>query len=777
LGFFGAIFVLLYLLSQFETPSGLVIIKEARVMHKPRSIRFLSFPFITAFCFLFLLAGNALPAGKVDELLNKMTLEEKIGQMNQVSLEVVSMGGAADVKDPHQIDPARLREALVKYHVGSILNVATSAHSVQHWREIITAIQDIATKETRLKIPVLYGIDAVHGANYTKDATLFPQSFAMAATWNVDLIKKCGEITAYEVRASGIPWNFNPMLDMARQPLWPRFWETLGEDPYLAAHMAAAYVKGLQGDDQNVARPAKVAACLKHYLGYGLPWTGKDRTPAWIPDKLLADVYIPPFKAAIDAGAKSVMANSGQVNGVPVHASYYYLTQLLRNELGFKGMVVSDWSDIINLYSRDHVAANNKEAVYMAVMAGVDMSMVAQDYSFYEDLIQLVHEGRVPMHRIDEAVRRILQLKVDLGLFENPYPDKSLTATASEENVNINKQAVGESVTLVKNNGNLLPLSKNSRVLVTGPNADRLSVMNSGWTITWPGNREDLFPKNKQTVKAALENKIGKPSVLYEPAVSYDRELNIPKAVDLAAQSDVIVACLGEEPYCETPGNINDLTLPEAQLHLVEALAKTGKPIVLVLLEGRPRIVNRIVDRCQSIIMAYLPGMEGGSVLADILFGDVNPGGKLSFSYPRYVNDFTLYDHTYSEQAYYNPQWPFGFGLSYTTFAYSELSIPLTRVKMGEPVPVQVTVTNTGKRAGSEVVQLYVGDLVASALPAVKRLKGFEKVRLQPGESRRVTFNLTPADLTFTNEKGKPVLEPGEFKVMIDKLSQVFTLI
>jgi beta-glucosidase len=746
-------------------------------MQNISSLRFLSVTLMTTLILLAILAGNILSATKVEELLKKMTLEEKIGQMNQVALEVVSVGGAANVQDPHKIDPARLREALVKYHVGSILNVATSAHSVQHWREIISAIQDVATNETRLRIPVLYGIDAVHGANYTKDATLFPQSFAMAATWNVNLIKKCGEITAYEVRASGIPWNFNPMLDMARQPVWPRFWETLGEDPYLASQLAAAYVKGLQGDDMDVSRTGKVAACLKHYVGYGLPWSGKDRTPAWIPDKLLADVYVPPFKAAIEAGAKSVMANSGQVNGVPVHASYYYLTQLLRNELGFKGLVVSDWADIINLYSRDHVAANNKEAVYMAVMAGVDMSMVAQDFSFYDDLLQLVREGRVPMQRIDEAVRRILQLKADLGLFENAYPDKSLTATACAESEKINKQAVGESVTLVKNKGNFLPLSKSSRVLLTGPNADRLSVMNSGWTITWPGNREDLYPKNKQTVKAALENKIGTSAVLYEPAVSYDKELNIAKAVELAAQSDVIVACLGEEPYCETPGNIDDLTLPEAQLRLVEALAKTGKPIVLVLLEGRPRIVNRIVHQCQSIIMAYLPGMEGGSVLADILFGDVNPSGKLSFSYPRYVNNFTLYDHSYSEQAYYTPEWPFGFGLSYTTFAYSDLNVLESRVKMGESVQVQVTVTNTGKRAGSEVVQLYVGDLVASVLPSVKRLKGFEKVYLEPGESRRVTFKLTPADFTFMNEKGKPVMEPGEFKVTIDKLSQVFTLI
>jgi len=725
----------------------------------------------------FLMVTPALPATKVKALLKQMTLEEKVGQMTQVSLELVSEGGAAEVKVPHRLDPARLREALLNYHVGSILNVATSAHPVPHWRDIITTIQEIATKESRLRIPVLYGIDAVHGANYTKDATLFPQSVAMAATWNVELMKQCAAITAYEVRACGIPWNFNPMLDMARLPVWPRFWETLGEDPYLASQMSAAYVNGLQGDDRQVAQADKVAACLKHYLGYGLPATGKDRTPAWIPDKLLAEVYVPPFRAAIDAGAKTVMVNSGQVNGLPVHASHYYLTELLRHDLGFSGVAVSDWADINNLCVRDHVAANNKEAVYMAVMAGIDMSMVPLDYTFYSDLIQLVREGRVPMRRIDEAVGRILQLKADLGLFENPYPDSTLTRIASIEHERINRQAVAESVTLLKNDNGILPLAKNSRVLITGPNADRLSVLNGGWTITWQGNREELYPSDKKTIKAAVMDKLGRESVLYEPAVSYDTELNINNAVALAAQSDVILACLGEEPYCETPGNIDDLTLPDAQLHLVESLAKTGKPVVLVLSEGRPRIVNRIVNQCQAIIMVYLPGMEGGTVLADILFGDVNPSGKLSFTYPRFVNNFTLYDHVYSEQASYNPQWPFGYGLSYTTFAYTDLKVGQTNVRAGEPVQVQVTVTNTGKRAGAEVVQLYVSDLVASALPAVKRLKGFTKIYLQPGESRQVRFTLSSADLSFINERGKPVLEPGEFKVTIEKLSELFRLI
>jgi len=447
--------------------------------------------------------------GKVADLLSKMTVEEKIGQMTQISLERMAKNYPA-VLEPLELDPKMLREVLIDYHVGSLLNVATSSHSVDRWHEIITQIQDIATKETRLGIPVIYGIDAIHGASYTKDATLFPQSIGMAATWNVDLIKKNGEITAYETRASGIPWNFNPVLGVGRQPLWSRLWETFGEDPYLVSRLGAAYVKGLEGENKGIIAPDKVASCAKHYLGYSFPLSGKDRTPAWIPDRMLREYFVPPFKAAINTGSLTIMANSSEINGIPVHSSYYYLTELLRNELGFKGFVVSDWLDIKNLHEREKVAASHKEAVKTAVMAGIDMSMVPLDFSFYDLLLELVKEGSVPESRIDEAVSRILKVKFKLGLFDNPYPNPDLkTNFASDKFTAINLQAARESMTLLKNNDQILPLSKETKVLVTGPTADKLSYLNGGWTITWQGDREDLYPQNKPSIFKAIQNKIG----------------------------------------------------------------------------------------------------------------------------------------------------------------------------------------------------------------------------------------------------------------------------
>jgi len=730
-----------------------------------------------------LFSANSSPSSsttdkKVASLLQKMTLEEKVGQMTQISLEVVSVGGASATQIPHEMDPVRLREAVLTHHVGSILNVATTAHSVSHWHEIITAIQDVAIKETRLKIPVLYGIDAVHGANYTKDATLFPQALGMAATWNPELMEKNGEITAYEVRASGIPWNFNPVLDIGRQPLWPRLWETFGEDPCLSSAMGVAYVKGLQGTD--VSQSTKVAACMKHYLGYGFPFTGKDRTPAWIPDILLHAYFVPPFKAAIQAGAKTLMANSGSINGVPVHASHYLLTDLLRKQLGFTGLVVSDWRDIINLYDRDHVAASNKEAVRMAVMAGIDMSMVPTDFSFYSLLLELVKEGAVPVSRIDEAVARILKLKFELGLFENPYPDKTLDRFASPAFQQTNLQAAHEAIILVKNEKEILPLAKNSRVLVTGPTANLLSVLNSGWTITWQGNREDLYPKNKMTILQAIRAKIPSEQVQYAAGVDFDKAIDIPAAMAAAEQVDAIILCLGEPAYCETPGNITDLTLTEAQLQLAEALSRTGKPMVMILVEGRPRLVRRIEPLAQGIVLAFLPGLEGGAAISDVLFGDYNPSGKLPITYPRYPNDLTLYDHTYGEAAKddfrYDPQWPFGFGLSYTTFSYENLVLDRAILKKDQSLQVQVTVTNTGSHRGQEVVQLYVSDLVASITPAVRKLKKFVKVDLAPQQSSTVTLTLSAADLGFAGPDGQWTVEPGEFQVTVAGLSGHFVL-
>lgn len=732
---------------------------------------------IVAGVFMGLLGGCSQTARKqaasdpfVEELLKKMTLEEKVGQMTQVTLEVVSKRQDDRIV---KLDPAKLREAIVKYHVGSILNCGGSANTFENWQEIITAIQDIATKETRLKIPVIYGIDSIHGANYIVGATLFPQSFAMAATGNLDLVTQASAITARETRATGIPWNFNPVLDMARNPLWSRFWEHFGEDPYLGSVMAYAYVKAQQGD--NMAAGDKVAACMKHYLGYSFPLTGKDRTPAWIPERMLREIWLPPFAAGAKAGVATVMVNSSEINGIPMHSYKYALDDLLRGELGFDGFIVSDWADIDNLFTREKIAASQREAVKMAVMAGIDMSMVPYDYSFYNHLVDLVQKGEVPMKRIDQAVRNILKVKKQLGLFANAYPDKNARKNfATAEATQVNLQAAQECITLLKNANGVLPMAKDKKVLVTGPTANLLSVMNGGWTITWQGDREDLYPAEKDTVLEAVQKLIGKDKVSYVEGTGFDKDINTAAAVEAAKQADVVIACIGEKTYCETPGNINDLTLDEAQLNLVAQLAATGKPVVLVLLEGRPRIIRPVVDQAGAIVMAYLPGMEGGTAIASVLFGDVNPSGKLPFTYPKYTGDLTLYDCKNSEK--YDPQWSFGHGLSHTTFGYANLKLGRKTVAKGGTVAVSVDVTNTGKVAGKEIVQLYLRDQVRSVTPPQRQLKRFTKIELQPGETKTVKFELTTEDLSFIGRENTRIVEPGDFDVMIANLKDTFTL-
>ena len=717
---------------------------------------------------------------KVSDLLSKMTLEEKIGQMTQVTIDVVAVSNQA-IGDYYKLDPEKLRRAILEYNVGSIFNVQSAALSLDNWHEIITQIQDVAMRESRLGIPILYGLDSIHGANYIQGATIFPHNIGMAATWNPALVKKSSAITAYETRAAGIPWNFNPVLDIGRQPLWPRLFENFGEDPYLVSIMGAVYVKGQEGDDNDISRDDKVAACMKHYIGYSLPYTGKDRTPAYIPERQFWEVCVPSFKAAIDAGVHTVMINSSEINGIPVHSSHYYLTALLRRQLGFEGFVVSDWGDVINLYTREKVAGSNKEAVKMSVMAGVDMSMVPLDFSFYDDLLALVKEGSVPVARIDEAVGRILKTKFELGLFEKPYPQKKLKEKfASADFQGVARQAAQESITLLKNDANILPIAQGRKILVTGPTATKQSVLNSGWTITWQGNEESLYPKNKLTILQALEQKFGKESVTYVAGTAFTTEVNIAEAATAARNADVAVLCLGEDAYCEVPGNISDLTLPEPQLQLAEAIDATGTPMVLVLAQGRPRLINRIVDEAEGILMAYLPGMEGGPAIADILAGDVNPSGKLPITYPRFPNDLTLYDYKVSEQAggnTYHPQFPFGFGLSYTTFAYSDLALDKESWTNGEELRVAVTISNTGKVAGKEVVQLYLSDLMASVTPANKRLKRFEKIELAPGERQTIAFTLNEADLTFIGRDNKPIAESGDFKVSVGNLNQQFVFV
>jgi beta-glucosidase len=730
---------------------------------------------------------------KIEELLKRMTLEEKVGQMTQLQIGMVANGNDQNIK----IDPAKLEKAIVKYGVGSILNVADQALTIDHWHDFIRQIQEAATKKTRLGIPVIYGIDSIHGANYVQGATLFPQEIGMAATFNPELMKRAAEITAIETRAAGIPWSFSPVLDLGRNPLWPRFWETFGEDPYLAKVMGLAFVRGLEGTD--VSSDSAVASSLKHYMGYSFPLTGRDRTPAWIPENYLREYFLPPFDVALRAGARTVMINSGEINGVPGHINRQILTDILRNELGFKGFVVSDWEDIKKLVNIWRIAATEKEATRLAVMAGIDMSMVPSDFSFADLLIELVKEGAVPQSRIDEAVRRILRVKFELGLFEKPGPNTALKSKfALPEYRQVSLDAARESMTLLKNANNILPLAKTTKVLVTGPTSDSLISLNNGWTYVWQGSEEKLYPKDRHTIRRAVEAKVGASNVTFVQGTRIFRtpgtpsnnnptdkeeEVDIAAAVRAAQNVDVIVLALGEGSYCETPGNITDLTIGEPQIKLTEALKATGKPIVMVLVEGRPRIINRLVDSASAILMAYNPSNEGGTAIADVLFGDANPSGKLPFTYPRTPNGLINYDHKPFEtentafgNMAFKPQFEFGEGLSYTTFAYSDLQLGKQSISANEELPVTVTVTNTGKRAGREAVLVYVSDLVASIAPPNRRLRRFAKINLEPGQKRTLTFKLRREDLSFIGADNKPTVEPGEFNVTVGGLTQKFTL-
>jgi beta-glucosidase len=729
---------------------------------------------------------------KIEDLLKRMTLEEKVGQMTQLALAMVVSGRDQDVK----IDPAKLEKAIVKYGVGSILNVSDQALTVDKWRELIGQMQEAATKKTRLGIPMIYGIDSIHGANYVRGATLFPQEIGMAATFNPELMKRASEITAIETRAAAIPWSFSPVLDLGRNPLWPRFWETFGEDPYLAKVMGVAFVRGLEGAD--LSADTTVATSLKHYMGYSFPLTGRDRTPAWIPENYLREYFLPTFDAAVKAGARTIMVNSGEINGVPGHINHHRLTDILRTELGFKGFVVSDWEDIKKLVTTWRIAADEKEATRLAVLAGIDMSMVPNDYSFADHLIALVKEGAVPQSRIDEAVRRILRVKFELGLFEKPMPDASLKAKFGlPEYRNVSLEAARESITLLKNSNNILPLAKNAKVLVTGPTSDSLVSMNNGWTWVWQGSEESLYPADRLTIRKAIEAKVGASNVKWVQGTKITRapgpsnstptdqeqEVDIAAAVSAAQNVDVVVLALGEGSYCETPGNVTDLTIGEPQIKLAEAIKATGKPVVMVLVEGRPRIINRIVDGASAILMAYNPSDEGGRAIADILFGDANPSGRLPFTYPRTPNGLINYDHKPFEtentafgNMAFNPQFQFGEGLSYTTFAYSDLRLGKPTISANDELPVSVTVKNTGNRAGKESVLVYVSDLVASISPPGKRLRRFAKISLDPGQSKTLTFKLRREDLSFIGSDNKPVLEPGDFEVRIGNLVQKFTL-
>jgi len=719
---------------------------------------------------------------RIEEILAEMTLEEKVGQMTQITLSHLLKQGEDGVQEPFELDTARLKKALLDYKVGSILNNGGHANSLEKWHEIISRIQTMATERTRLGIPVLYGIDAIHGANYTQNATLFPQQIAQAATWNPGIVKEAASITAYETRASGISWNFSPVLGLGRQPAWPRFWETFGEDVYLTRTLGRAMIKGYQGD-KLTADSTKVAACMKHYLGYSVPNSGKDRTPAWIPERQLREYFLPPFEDAVDAGVQTAMVNSGEINGIPAHASSFVLEDLLKGELDFDGLVVSDWMDIRYLHTRHKVAATQKEAVKIAVNAGIDMSMVPDNYEFFEHLVTLVKEGEVREERIDEAVRRILRVKLQLGLFEKPMTHySSYPKFASEVFSRTNLRAAEEAITLLKNEGGRLPLGKDTRVLVTGPTAHSMTALNGGWSYTWQGRQTDRYIEEHHTVLEAVQQKIGPDQVLYTPGSDFQQEKNMEAAAQMARDADHIILCLGEDAYCETPGNINDLYMPEAQQKLAKRLAQTGKPVTLVLVEGRPRLISPFESEMDGVVMAYLPGNRGGDAIANVLFGDVNPSGKLPFSYPKYPNALETYDHKntqqigQSEQTAYNPQYPFGHGLSYTRFEYSDLNMSDTTITPEGKIQVEVTVTNAGERKGKETVMMFLRDHYASVTPSVKRLKAYEKIELDPGQSQKVTFEIHPQDLMFVGQKNKWILEEGKFSVMISNKKANFKL-
>jgi len=714
-------------------------------------------------------------AAAVEKLVGQLTLKEKIGQMTQLEIGMVTDGRGQDLR----INPEKLHKAVGEYGVGSILNVNDEALAVQKWHEIIRAIQEEA-KKSRLKIPVLYGIDTIHGANYVAGSTLFPQPLGMAATWNPELMLRGSQIAAAETRKAGIPWIFSPVLDAGRQPLWSRLWETFGEDTYLATVMGVAAVRGYEGND--LSSPVNVSASLKHYVGYSYPTTGGDRSPALIPEGTLREYFLPNFAAAVKAGAHTVMVNSSEVNGIPGHANGFLLKDVLRGELGLEGFVVSDWMDIKKLVGVHHIAENEKEATRIAVLAGVDMSMVPSDYSFSDLLLELVREGKVPVSRVDEAVKRILTAKYQLGLFDDPLRGmESKTVIGSPESRQVSLEAARESITLLKNENHTLPLRKTAHILVTGPDADSLIPLNNGWSYTWQGDRPSTYPKDRATILKAIQEKIGAGNVAYVPGTTFDREVDVAKATEAASQADAVVICIGEWAYAETPGNITDLALPDAQLFLVHKIEETKKPVILVLTEGRPRVISRIADPAKAIVMAYNPSNEGGQAIADILFGDVNPSGKLPITYPRWPNRLFTYDHKVFEgedwgegKAQAAPQFEFGSGLSYTSFAYSDLRVAPAAASGTQTVQIEVTVKNAGDRAGKEVVQLYLTKRFASVTPPLKRLKRFAKVSLKPGESHRVSFELTPDDLSFIGLENKRIVEPGVFDVTVGGLQQSF---
>lgn len=771
---------------------------------------------------------------QIETLLKKMTLDEKIGQMTELTIDLLQKRtnpfaginpqkmtvddikkvlkkyklekeydlskGMPDQKvlmqiymriqgienqKGFQIDEAMLDSVIGKYKVGSILNVPNGvAQSVEKWQEIIKRIQEKSMKV--MGIPCIYGVDQIHGTTYTLGGTFFPQGVNMAATFNRELTREGARISAYETKAGSIPWTYAPVTDLGRDPRWPRMWENYGEDAYVNAEMGREAILGFQGEDPNRIGANNVAACMKHYMGYGVPVSGKDRTPSSITVQDMREKHFAPYLEMVKAGALSVMINSAMNNGLPFHANYELLTQWLKEDLNWDGMIVTDWADINNLYSRDHIAKDKKEAIKLAINAGIDMSMDPYEWKFCTLLKELVNEGEVPMSRIDDAVRRVLRMKYRLGLFEKPYNDlKDYPLFGGQEHAAAALQAAEESLVLLKNADAILPLAKGKKLLITGPNANSMRTLNGGWSYSWQGDKADQCASQYNTILESFTNKFGADNIIYEAGVTYKEggnwwEENAPqidKAVSAAANADYIVACIGENSYCETPGNLTNLFLSQNQIDLVKALAKTGKPVILILNEGRPRLIADIEPLAKAVVNIMLPGNYGGDALANLLAGDANFSGKMPFTYPKEINSLITYDYkpcehigkqmegAYNYDAQVSVQWAFGYGLSYNTYEYSNLKVDKSNFNANDELIFTVDVKNTGNRVGKESVLLFSSDLVASLTPDNRRLRAFEKVELKPGETKTVTLKLKGSDLAFVGYDGKWILEKGDFRI------------
>ena len=737
---------------------------------------------------------------KIEKMLSKMTLDEKIGQMLELNFDIM---GTYDANGQWQLNEQMLDTIIKNWKVGSILNApATRAATVEQWQEWIRLIQKKSMKY--IGIPDVYGLDHNHGVTYTQAGTLFPQPINLAASFNTELARTGAEITAYESRAANCPWVYNPVVDLGRDPRWPRIYESFGEDAIVNARMVEAEIRGYQGDDPNHLGRYNVGTSTKHYFAYGAPWSGKDRTPAYVSPQMLREKYFEPFKAAALAGTLTMMVNSGSINGQPVHASYEYLTKWLKEDLQWDGMLVTDWADINNLFQREHVAKDKKDAVRMAVNAGIDMSMDPYSVEFCILLKELVEEGQVKMERIDDAVRRILRLKLRLNLFDEPNTGgKGYEKFGSDEHAQKALQAAEESEVLLKNEAGILPLAKGTKILLTGPNANQMRCLNGGWSYTWQGSKAEDLSEKYNTIYEALSQKFGKENVMLNQTVTYDEngqyydenvdasQLGVEQAQLVegsmlkaaAASCDVIVACIGENSYTETPGNLSDLWLSENQRALVKALQKTGKPIVLILNEGRPRLIADIEPMAKAVVNILLPGNYGGDALANLLSGDANFSAKMPYTYPREINSLNTYDYKVSEEvgtmagaynydAKVSLQWPFGYGMSYTTYEYSNLRADRTEFTADDVITVSVDVKNTGTRAGKEPVLLYTSDLVASLTPDNRRLRDFTKVELQPGETKTVTFRLPAKNMAFVGADCRWTLEEGDFLLRVGRLEQ-----